>query len=310
MLARIAPFVPRPLRRVLRWGINTLVKPPRQTVERLLWLSRGTRFGGRLAPVSPSAPASAAPPEPDQNPLQRYVNGVTEGPGIWKWQHYLDIYHRHFAKFVGRPVNILEIGIYSGGSLSMWRSYFGDRCHVFGVDIEPSCRAYETDGITVLIGDQADPAFWRRVRDEIPPLDIIVDDGGHLVHQQAVTLEETLAYLRPGGVYLCEDIHGIWNPFHLYVCGLARHLHASRTETNPDNPERRIVVHASPLQTAIHSVHIYPFVTVIERTEHAVAELVSPKRGTQWQPFGDAWNSPTPLNPADGARADAAAAGR
>lgn len=37
------------------------------------------------------------------------------GPGIWKWLHYFDIYHRHLQKFRGKEVNILEIGIYSGG---------------------------------------------------------------------------------------------------------------------------------------------------------------------------------------------------
>ena len=44
---------------------------------------------------------------------------------VWKWKHYCDVYHRHFSKFVGREVHVLEVGIYSGGSLQMWREYFG-----------------------------------------------------------------------------------------------------------------------------------------------------------------------------------------
>ena len=70
------------------------------------------------------------------NPLWEYFKNHKDGHGIWKWEHYFDIYHRHFAQFVGQKVNVLEIGIYSGGSLEMWRSYFGEESHIYGVDIE------------------------------------------------------------------------------------------------------------------------------------------------------------------------------
>ena len=64
------------------------------------------------------------------NPLESYFDAHTTGPGIWKWRHYFDIYHRHFSKFVGKEVHILEIGIFSGGSLGMWKEYFGPQCRV------------------------------------------------------------------------------------------------------------------------------------------------------------------------------------
>ena len=88
----------------------------------------------------------------------------------------------------------------------MWRSYLGAKCQIYGVDIEPACRAYESEQVKVLIGDQSDRSFWRRFRETVPKLDIIVDDGGHLPEQQIVTLEELLPHLKPAGVYLCEDI--------------------------------------------------------------------------------------------------------
>jgi hypothetical protein len=59
------------------------------------------------------------------NPLRRFFEAHKRGHGIWKWNHYFEIYHRHFSKFRGREVHILEIGIYSGGSLEMWKDYFG-----------------------------------------------------------------------------------------------------------------------------------------------------------------------------------------
>ena len=81
----------------------------------------------------------------EDNPLERYFKSHKIGRGIWKWNHYFKIYDRHLRKFRGRSVNILEIGIYSGGSLDMWQSYFGEGATIYGVDIEPSCKAYETE---------------------------------------------------------------------------------------------------------------------------------------------------------------------
>jgi len=38
------------------------------------------------------------------NPLQAHFDSIKEGPGIWKWEHYFDIYHRHLNKFVNKKV--------------------------------------------------------------------------------------------------------------------------------------------------------------------------------------------------------------
>jgi hypothetical protein len=200
---------------------------------------------------------------------------------VWKWEHYLDIYHRHLQKFVGRDVTLLEVGVYSGGSLDMWKAYFGARCNVIGVDIEERCRAYEDADTRIFIGDQADRALWARVKHAVPALDIVIDDGGHDPAQQIVTLEELLPHLRPGGVYICEDVHGVHQRFAAYVAGLA-------TQLNATIDVRGDVLAASPtpFQQAVRSVHHYPFVVVIERTDRTVA-FVAPKRGSDWQPFYD-----------------------
>lgn len=47
--------------------------------------------------------------------------------------HYFDIYERHFEKFIGKGINILEIGVSHGGSLQMWKDYFGDKAMIFGL---------------------------------------------------------------------------------------------------------------------------------------------------------------------------------
>ena len=218
------------------------------------------------------------------NPLLDYFNAHKEGPGIWKWKHYFDIYHRHFSPFVGREVHILEVGIYSGGSLDMWKAYFGPRCHIYGVDIEPACKAYEGDHVRVFIGDQADRSFWNEFKTQAPRIDIVVDDGGHLPEQQIVTLEEMLPHLSPGGVYLCEDVQAEFNDFAAYVRGLSDSLNA-QCLTQPLTPAtQQIDSPVNAFQRAIHSVHLYPYVTVIEKNAQPVEQLVAPKHGTEWQP--------------------------
>jgi hypothetical protein len=101
-------------------------------------------------------------PEHLVNPLRDYFDANQVGPGIWKWKHYFDAYHRHVAKYVGDPVHIVEIGVYSCGSLPMWRTYFGPDAFVYGVDIDPACRVHPGERVAVFIGDQADRSFWFR----------------------------------------------------------------------------------------------------------------------------------------------------
>lgn len=247
-------------------------------VNNAIWFLRGLSRVETLAEGSSTSPL--------QTDLERYFNGVQFGPGIWKWKHYFEIYDHHFSRFRNKSLNLLEIGIYSGGSLGMWKSYFGAGCTVYGVDIEESCRVYEAQGIRVFIGDQADRNFWRQFKQDVPKIDIVIDDGGHSPIQQLTSFEELFPHLRPGGIYLCEDIHGKTQRFSAYVNGLSSQLHAC-TDMKGDvaNNERRLSVKASPFQCAVHSIHIYPFIAIIEKRTEPVTEFIAPKHGSQWEPF-------------------------
>ena len=127
--------------------------------------------------------------------------------GIDKWLHYFDIYEAHFNKFVDKKVKILEIGVSNGGSLEMWKQYFGSECQIVGIDIHPGCKQFETDQIKVYIGDQADKNFLEEVISKEGNFDIIIDDGGHFPHQQIISFRTLYKYVNDGGVYLCEDLH-------------------------------------------------------------------------------------------------------
>ena len=162
----------------------------------------------------------------------------------------------------------------------MWRRYFGAQCSVIGVDIEPACRVYANEYTQILIGDQGDPDFWKNVAAKIPKVDIILDDGGHTPAQQRCTIENAFQILRPGGVYVCEDIHGHNNLFAAYCAGMLDELNAYKSNGDMDSL-------TSNFQKTIRSVSFYPFVVVFEKNDHAVEELCVDRRGTSWQPFLD-----------------------
>jgi hypothetical protein len=144
--------------------------------------------------------------------LQDYFLNNSNGRLMTKWLHYFDIYERHFGHLVGKPVNMMEIGVYQGGSLQMWKHYFGKRANIYGVDILPQVKAFEEDRVHIHIGDQGDREFWRALRPNLPMLDVIIDDGGHLMMQQRVTFEEMYGMLSPNGIYLIEDLHTSYWP--------------------------------------------------------------------------------------------------
>jgi hypothetical protein len=239
----------------------------------------------RRAKLWPAHDEAERPSRP-QNDLEKYFAAHREGPGIWKWRHYFEIYDRHFTRFRNREVHVLEIGIHSGGSLEMWRDYFGPLARIYGVDIQPACKAYENGAIRIFIGDQKDRGFWRRFKAQVPRLDIVIDDGCHRAEHQIAAFEELLPHLQPGGVYVCEDLHVTSNRFAGYIYGFASNLNANYGwERDRANHDRRLACKATALQSAVHAVHLYPFVTVIEKTAAPIEELVSPKHGTQWAPF-------------------------
>lgn len=254
---------------------------------RQAWRVSGHHFAASLPAQSNAHPQASEPGS--LSPLETFFEARREGPGIWKWRHYFELYHRHLNPLRGRErLVIVEIGIYSGGSLDMWKDYFGNDSEIYGIDIETACLAYQRPGIHVLIGDQGDPLFWKRVLADgsLPAPDVVIDDGGHTPDQQRTTMEALLPVLKPGGVYICEDIHGSDNPFSAFVSGLADQLNACQgMAADPEDQDRRLAVPANAAQALVHSLHLYPYVVVVERRSAPIDELLCPRRGSQWEPF-------------------------
>ncbi len=129
------------------------------------------------------------------------------GRPIHKWKHYFPAYERHFGRFVGQPLTMVEIGCGRGGSLQLWKRYFGPHATLVGLDISPYCKTFEEDQIHVRIGDQGDPDFLRRVVEEFGTPDIVLDDGSHRMGDVVTSFRTLYPLLARTGVYLVEDLH-------------------------------------------------------------------------------------------------------
>jgi cephalosporin hydroxylase len=100
---------------------------------------------------------------------------------------------------VGNELNILEIGISHGGSLQLWKKYFGDKVNIYAIDINPQCKKLEEERVQIFIGSQSDPRFLQEVLKELPEMDIIQDDGGHVMDQQIISFENLYLHVKEGG---------------------------------------------------------------------------------------------------------------
>jgi hypothetical protein len=57
----------------------------------------------------------------------------------------------------------------SGGSMKMWKWYFGQGSRIFGVDINRKCKQFEEEGVRILIGDEGDRSFLQDLRKIVGP---------------------------------------------------------------------------------------------------------------------------------------------
>lgn len=102
-------------------------------------------------------------------------------------------------------INILEIGVYGGSSLRMWKDYFYES-NVIGIDIEADCLKYQEERINIEIGSQYDGDFLKKLGEKYVSFDLIVDDGSHLCPHVIFSFENLFERLNSGGVYVVEDV--------------------------------------------------------------------------------------------------------
>jgi cephalosporin hydroxylase len=121
---------------------------------------------------------------------------------------FTSVYHSLLSHVREAPLRLLEIGLYNGGSLRMWREYLPNAT-LHGIDVDRRTLAYELEipGTKVRLVDQADARALRAFVDELGgSYDVIVDDGGHTMEQQIVSFEVLFPHVVSGGIYVIEDL--------------------------------------------------------------------------------------------------------
>jgi hypothetical protein len=122
-----------------------------------------------------------------------------------KHTNYFDVYDKLLKKFIGKKIVFVEIGILDGGSLFMWRDFFGKSARIIGVDLNPEAIKWREHGFEIFIGDQSKSKFWIDFYGEVGDIDVILDDGGHRNDQQIITTMAALQHVRDGGLIIIED---------------------------------------------------------------------------------------------------------
>lgn len=136
--------------------------------------------------------------------------GLKYGTDKATYHQYTDFYHEHLAPRKDAIRKVLEIGVWDGHSLEMWRDYF-PQATIYGVDIwlhhrPAGCITVEADGTKA--------ETFNRPPFEGVMFDLIIDDGSHKCSHQQASFEILWPRLNSGGIYIMEDVHSSFIPEH------------------------------------------------------------------------------------------------
>ena len=126
--------------------------------------------------------------------------------------NYDTIYQAELEPLRFSPINILEVGINRGCSLSAWLEYFS-HAEIYSVDtfervIPQQVAVLKDPRVHWIQSDSTRKDFAMHLQDdwgEDIQFDVIIDDGAHDVRSQRRTLENLHGFLKPQGVYFIED---------------------------------------------------------------------------------------------------------
>ena len=143
-----------------------------------------------------------------------FIHMSKQGKVSDKWQLYLQYYDQLFLPFQDDKISLLEIGIQNGGSLETYAQYFKNAKRIVGCDIDEKCKIlqFEDKRIKTVIGDVNNKNIFKKIYNIESQFDIIIDDGSHVSSDIIKTFFSYFNLVKPGGVFVIEDVHTIYNP--------------------------------------------------------------------------------------------------
>ncbi len=122
---------------------------------------------------------------------------------------FTDFYNKHLSAYRDEFQNILEIGVFNGSSLKMWKEYF-TKSKILAIDIYDK-KVFNDDRISTFICDQSDKNTLNDIFQGIT-FDMIIDDGSHIMSHQQLSFIYLFDKLKSGGFYIIEDLHTSLRP--------------------------------------------------------------------------------------------------
>jgi len=140
----------------------------------------------------------------EKNPQMIFSNNPVLGTDKHQVHDYINaLYNEEFKKYQNKEINLLEIGIYTGASLSLWSKYFTNG-NIYGLDIQ-DIRPEEyknLDRVTCMFVDGYQTL-------DLPDFDIIIDDGPHSLESMIKCIELYLPKLKKDGILIIEDVQDV-----------------------------------------------------------------------------------------------------
>ncbi|MES2287613.1 MAG: class I SAM-dependent methyltransferase [Bacteroidota bacterium] len=120
---------------------------------------------------------------------------------------FTEFYQDYFERF--QNPTLLEIGVLDGGSLRMYHEFWEGRAKIIGVDKQEKGMFNNHPNIKIVVGDILNNSTLEAIKkiNNNEQFDIIIDDGGHMMQEQQETLINLWSSLKPGGIFIVEDLH-------------------------------------------------------------------------------------------------------
>lgn len=113
-----------------------------------------------------------------------------------------------YEPFLTGVSSVIEIGVFKGASINAFGEYFGPSSKIVGIDIKPICTVPLLPNVSIEIGNATDAGFLKQVASKFKDgmVDMVLDDASHKVEEQLRTLEVLSQHVKPGGIYIVEDV--------------------------------------------------------------------------------------------------------
>lgn len=133
-----------------------------------------------------------------------------KGTNFFHRHGFSNIYHELFYDKRESIRSILEVGIFNGASLRMWRDFFPNAT-IYGFDNDDSKINLTNDlpnTYTFLVDQSQRQSLINGIQNtKCEQFDIIIDDGSHMMNHQQLTFGVLFPYVKNNGQYIIEDLH-------------------------------------------------------------------------------------------------------